>query len=952
MPDYAEDKHIKEAFENGNYTKLANLIKSANPESAEALIYKGIMAEHGLQRDKIDLKEAKNCYIEAYNKGSSRAGTYLAKIYEKEGKEAKAIEIYQAIKLKEDESAIYARYRLNLIFASKLFQGQIITPEEELAIRRRHGSKNMAQAFAEIELLKNNKATDLVREWDEIIKSSQNANPNLYAKALYNKGMLKLKLAEESINKKRIELDKQAAKAIAAKKFSPAQSAQKYQMTKKLEDEIKQKLEGELSEAKAILNQAKVFGSKKADAELSNMEAKFLLELKNYPEALIKCDQALAKDTRNINSRILKSVILEIQAETDAIARGSNKIDREQYSLSLELAREALIIEPTDAQALKRRKELALKLTRELNLEITEKLKSKADNKSKPYIDELSVKIAYSLSENHYFLERASFNDISKISEDLSARIWRNIQSELKQNKHSPELAIKLADYATEEINNFIKKENAIYSEADPSDKPFLEKRRRFKTAMVQELRKYHTRCAALTEEGSDLEAKLTQTWLDAAGDTAQTGLPPLAGFLGPNRGGLALGVLASLLKITQDQINTYRKQSLYDAANNYAKIGEVKGERDEHYVGNAEKKFEYIAEEMIARYGMQLDNVELGEEAKLAKIATEKMLNHLNNSSTSWVLVELFTDPAATIADFIRRKFSKVEKDGEDTISTLLEGITKGKPTSISATKIKTDNSRVEWFANEIFEKPAITSDGKNFYCDQNSDPEKYGARYQSSIPLSHKKTEAPQITSTIEVEFKRHRKLLNYTTLDQSTSHQEETNKINQQEYAENKRTQRSKLIIAGVTTLLGTASLLGTFLLESSIVLGVTAASGGAIVAAALAIGGVFLLSKGVIDVIKSSDMLERLERKNLIKKEIYLEKSPEELAFQAKLERESNFSQKYKNNPKYSFPTKTDAAHENTWSDMFLKSSSSQGKFKHAAKELLKRNKQRTSEIIKP
>jgi hypothetical protein len=154
MQDYAEDRHIKEAFESSNYTKLANLIKRANLESTEALIYKGIMAEHGLQRDKIDLEEAKNCYTEAYNKGSSRAGTYLAKIYEKEGKEAKAIEIYQAIKLKEDESAIYARYRLNLIFASKLFQGQIITSEEESAIRQRHGSKNMAQAFAEIELLK------------------------------------------------------------------------------------------------------------------------------------------------------------------------------------------------------------------------------------------------------------------------------------------------------------------------------------------------------------------------------------------------------------------------------------------------------------------------------------------------------------------------------------------------------------------------------------------------------------------------------------------------------------------------------------------------------------------------------------------------------------------------------------------------------------------------------
>ena len=53
-------------------------------------------AEHGLNRE-IDLEDAEELYKQAFNKGQGilRAGNYLARIYQKQGKEEKAVSLYK-----------------------------------------------------------------------------------------------------------------------------------------------------------------------------------------------------------------------------------------------------------------------------------------------------------------------------------------------------------------------------------------------------------------------------------------------------------------------------------------------------------------------------------------------------------------------------------------------------------------------------------------------------------------------------------------------------------------------------------------------------------------------------------------------------------------------------------------------------------------------------------------
>ena len=78
-----------------------------------------------------------------------------------------------------------------------------------------------------------------------------------------------------------------------------------------------------------------------------------------------------------------------------------------------------------------------------------------------------------------------------------------------------------------------------------------MDNRNAFKEKIIIQLNEYHQRCAALTKPGSDLEARLERTWASSIGDAAQVALPPLAGFLGRDGGGIAIGVIAGAAKIT-----------------------------------------------------------------------------------------------------------------------------------------------------------------------------------------------------------------------------------------------------------------------------------------------------------------------------------------------------------------------------------------------------------------
>ena len=101
MP-YAEDRHIREAFEERNFLKLKNLLERASPDSLEAEFYRGILAENSFDEDGDLIKGLENAkihYKKAFFNGKAilKAGNYLARIYQKEGKLEEAQKIYNKV---------------------------------------------------------------------------------------------------------------------------------------------------------------------------------------------------------------------------------------------------------------------------------------------------------------------------------------------------------------------------------------------------------------------------------------------------------------------------------------------------------------------------------------------------------------------------------------------------------------------------------------------------------------------------------------------------------------------------------------------------------------------------------------------------------------------------------------------------------------------------------------
>ena len=278
----------------------------------------------------------------------------------------------------------------------------------------------------------------------------------------------------------------------------------------------------------------------------------------------------------------------------------------------------------------------------------------------------------------------------------------------------------------------------------------------------------------------------------------------------------------------------------------------------------------------------MQIDNVQSTKIDTLAVAAAEKMLNHLNNSTSIFKNLKAFAyNPIGVIGDI----FSTKEPDDENYVAQLLEGITKGKAVS-GEEVISTKNSRERlWIADDVFEKPAITSDGEYFYCTNTSEPEIYGAKYISFIPSEYKEKKLDIDTrNRIQPEFIQHKKLVDLSDRIAPENKKENLLKdivVDQANFAKDKRKARQSFIAGVAGSFLGAMSVYAAGILGLSSSLGfhpviaipVAAAIGvstSVIIPIAITICvviGAGLMISGIKTAVSAANKLEKIERHHI-------------------------------------------------------------------------------------
>ena len=870
--------------------------------------------------DKLLKKEAsKRLYQESYKKGFLQAGNSLARIYQKEGKEADAEIIYYEIILnsggsdnaESDKAAkSYATYRINRIKEAKIFHQ-----------------------------FKDSTSTKKLIDSYQVITKDPQISDTLKQKTLYHAALLKLEMLEEA---KKLEITNWYSEELS--KINSSRTAtpeQKKNFRKFLDKDFEKKIDEipktintqKLREIKKLLEESSNLGYKPAAAELANIEARELLSQGKYKEAIRKCkDEALDHHAKNINARLISARAYEKLAD--------DKWDGEKYDAASDLIKEVLARAPENKQALAQQKSLTDKAVEEITERVVKNLSEKAEEfvpeysyivgptiaeiaeikkRKTAYIESLHHKIKSSLIEKEYIQNHINFAGIERISSAITEIIFHenhsNFERIIKNNEE--EIKLKIKDRIDKGITTYCNIQSKEFTkDVSINDQELIKNREIFKKEIVKKLLDYHQRCTALTGPESDLQIKLNTTGFDVT----QLAFP-LAGFLGPNNGGVALGVGAFAVKVIKDIGEKWYRQGLYDTAKKFASIGEVNDKRDADHYSNAKQAFEYVAEELVRSYGMQLDNID-GDKAieELANAATEKMLNHLsNNTSTMKKFRQFAQRPFASVISNISSKLSNVKQDTRDYIAEMLEGVIKGESTDGKKT-IKTKDAAT-WQADAIFENPAVTIDGENIYYNDKSDAKTYGARYCEFIPTTHNKVNVENnAKKRIEEKLQKHLHILEISdtrTTKAKIEHHKDRTEITQTQYAKDRRKARINFIAGLTKASFGAASAYTAALYGVSAslgfhpaIIGVTAATLGVSVSIVapviiwtLAVVGVGLLIKGAIDLVKASDKIELLEKKHIITAEEANARIAKKIHIKENIRQQADISEKIKTKARY-------------------------------------------------
>ncbi len=999
---YSSEHHMREAYEKKDFLKLAGLLARANPKSFEAEFYRGVMAEYGLGRAEENKIEAEEHYKKAFAEGHGflNAGNHLARMYQKQGQEQKAGEIYKKIirpfnvvkdqfkfVIDPDDSELYYK---NLKISIKdigqpaylkirnSLRGESLSlSAEELQSLQMLCSSTMEVAYASYRLARissdevlNGSLYQTKELEDETVAKIKQAkklyegakaiykelapHSRGYAKTLYNEAKLEWRLLElEQVNKKwklegpleqfevhllvrenkliyktqNIELEI-LPDSINSYKNIRTKVLERSSLSSKEREEVDNVVyANQLNKIKNQFKKSLDTGYVKASAEICNIEAIAL----SSEKAILKYDEALKLDPDNDRAKLLKAKALGVNlAEKDT---------------ALTLVRDILLTSPKNEEAIRYSNELQRQLSRIIASKISEKLMDETKHydqevswlvrdefsmRRKYIIGELAVNLTASLNNSEFLKKEALFSKANDITSSISNKIIIEYEADLKK-------AILDGNKTVRERLNFelpgvvslwekeLKKDK-VRADSDKPEDALLIKRRKFEKQVAEKLRDLYFGFYLATKGQPTVDLKIEYGSFEKGLNVAGKVLPLAAGFLGPIGGGVWVGLAATGAQITKEQIIEWRKEAACSAAKEFCKIGN----RDPDV---AQLIFNEVAQKLVKTYGMQIDKIKDNDTDinQLSDVAVERMLCHMNNRASYNVLtkfsgafkaIKSFLAEPGDATKYIGAFLSGDKKERRNKAELLFEGIIEGQAEEVTVNNVEGK----EWELNDLFTKPAITKNGKDFYCKDDSDPKKYGARYELLIPDGYSLDEADKITAKqkkdIGVSFNKHKERLDlqyYNTEEKKLENKDKEESITRKDRAKKEVAYDRQVKVGWLGVFMGMGSLYAAKIAGITSFLGLSPAAAIPLAATlgitsavlmplaiTCAVVGAFLLIKGATEVHKGNSKLEALLGQKVEDepktKESSKTKEIDEHVEQKK--REAKFEEKFNKNAKFS------------------------------------------------
>ncbi len=265
----------------------------------------------------------------------------------------------------------------------------------------------------------------------------------------------------------------------------------------------------------------------------------------------------------------------------------------------------------------------------------------------------------------------------------------------------------------------------------------------------------------------------------------------------------------------------------------------------------------------------MQIDNVTSID--NLASIASEKMLDHVANASMTKELFEALSKPELAATQLIKAITGLKINSEEPPEKALLDGIFKGNSKSANKLKIDTADGRVGddgWKGDEIFEKPVVTTNGKEFYCEdsQKLESNKYGARFRKEIPGNLvKKTVSENDQNAMKQAFDRHQ-TMHYSPRWRSTDERKELFKtavnIDIEEKAQEERILKTRRMVEIAKLIFGLGVMGCAKVVAVAIAVGAIASGFGIPLAVGIGLVGLYCAIKGAHKALEISSKVKEV------------------------------------------------------------------------------------------
>lgn len=761
---------MKELLERGEYETLnQKLDVKGDSKRPEDKLIEGIVFEFGLGKE-IDIEKAESSYLASFNKNNLQAGLYLAKLYLKNFKNEEAEKIYKKIIEKdtsEEAESVYAKYQLLKFNSYKL----IHTPEAQIVISSlevqtpgisenvANKLKKLASKVKETKIELPNSISGTIKSYEELLQKYINPSSPLYAEIITQREEMAFFLNEQNIStemKRVVDINYKEKDLFTKEKNN--KNFLEYASTKinnkKLElEKVRQELLANKLDVKSIesLLACLIITDAITKSTIKNTS-------KELHEARIISKNSLEKDPNNLTLLTKRYELLQ------HLVQKENTLNENYLNESHDILKKIININPHDLMAKKRLKESELKIVRLIAKEISTELQAKLGylknikksdkTRINQNIESISLTIANNLESCDYITQKSNFQNIKDNAKEIANDLFLKYATKIINND------IETRDINTS-ISNWNDKKNSKHDyNLTDSERSNIRKREEFKKKTVRNLMKYYGRCKALTEEGSDLDVRLKDSWASYASHTAEAILPIAAAATGSYATAITGTIFKGIRTLSEEQ----QKSDLKRVAEKYASIGD----RD---LIKAQESFEYIANKIVEQYGSQIDNIVADDIDKLAKVATEKMLDHLANPKIASEAYNYIKDPKKFFRDFFNYMNQETENIEQPAENMLFEGLVNGTAhAEIDIKTIRDGDNQKSWNASKVFEKPLLTIDGQTFYCKHNElkEANTYGACFSDKIPESYTEKEVSSIEKTkLQDAFYINQKLINSSEL-----------------------------------------------------------------------------------------------------------------------------------------------------------------------------------------